>query len=53
MSAFMVMGRDVSASAVINCAKLVKVEVICVSKIQGFSRHKVKFNSAAKLTHAR
>jgi len=47
----MVMTRDVSVSAGISPAKLVKIEV--TSKVQGFSRHKVKFNAAAKLTQAR
>jgi hypothetical protein len=44
----MVMGRDVSASAVIKCAKPVKIDVMYVSKIQGFNRHNLKFMAAAK-----
>jgi len=45
-SAFMVIARDVNASAGISRAKLVRSEHMCVSKVQGFSRHRLKFNAA-------
>jgi hypothetical protein len=44
---------DASASKFISWMKRVKVEVMLISNIQGFSLHKVPFSIAAKLTHAR
>jgi hypothetical protein len=52
-SAFMVKTRHIHASAAMCRTEFVGGMIIGIGTVQEFSRHKVKFSTAAKLTHAR